>query len=307
VQSTPAAAIEITAEDGQSWTRQGSCPELTTAELELVAGHTDALAEDATIGADTRPRPMGATAVGKALGLLDALGSGRAAEPLSVLASRTQMPKSTACRILKMMENLGFVARQDSLYCLGPRVLELGKLANISTHAELRNASSSVLERLYDEVRTTVHLAVLSGSDVLYLEKITAPGGVRIPTRVGVTVPAVYTALGKAQLAFSEQSAIATVVRGPITPLTQRSARTRRELLDGLAAVRRTGFAVDREEFRPGLNCVAAPVLVRDRAVAAISASSLGGPVLTKPQLNAVLQAARRIGEHLERSERFRH
>jgi DNA-binding IclR family transcriptional regulator len=247
----------------------------------------------------------GTSAVGKALGLLDALGSGRAAEPLSALAARTGMPKSTACRILKMMEGLGFVGRKDSLYCLGPRVLELGKQATVSSHNELRNASLGVLERLYDEVRTTVHLAVLAGSDVLYLEKITAPGSSRIPTRVGLTVPAACTALGKAQLAFSPRPAIEAVLRRPLVPLTGNSVRNPAELLEKLAAVRKAGLAVDREEFRAGLSCVAAPVLVHGRPVAAISASSMSGATFTPQRMAFISGAARRIGAQLERVQRL--
>jgi DNA-binding IclR family transcriptional regulator len=259
----------------------------------------------ATLEEQAERTANGSTAVGKALSLLDALGSGRAAEPLSALATRTGMPKSTACRILKMMEGLGFVGRKDSLYCLGPRVRELGKQANVSSHNELRNASLGVLERLYDEVRTTVHLAVLAGSDVLYLEKITAPGGSRIPTRVGLTVPAVCTALGKAQLAFSSRPSIEAVVRGPIARLTGNSARTPQELFEKLAVVRKTGVAVDREEFRAGLSCVAAPIMVRGHVIAAISASSMNGAAYSAQRMLFVRDAARRLGAQLERAERL--
>lgn len=250
----------------------------------------------------TERAATGSTAVGKALGLLDALGSGHAAEPLSALAARTGMPKSTACRILKMMEELGFVGRKDTLYCLGPRVIELGKQANVAGHDELRNASLRVLEQLYDQVRTTVHLAVLVGSEVLYLEKITAPGSSRIPTRVGLTAPAVCTALGKAQLAFSPKPSVEAVLRRPLAPLTGNSVRSPAQLLDTLATIRRSGVAVDREEFRPGLSCVAAPVLVRGRPVAAISASSMNGSVCTSQRMLFVQDAARRIGRQLEHS-----
>jgi DNA-binding IclR family transcriptional regulator len=246
-------------------------------------------------------RHASSTAVGKALGLLDALGSGRPAEPLTVVASRAGLPKSTACRILKMMEELGFVGRQDSLYCLGPRVLALGKQARLSSHNELRTASIGVLDRLYDEVRTTVHLGVLAGSEVLYVEKITAPGGSRIPTRVGSTQPAACTALGKAQLAFAKQESVQKVLRAPLSRLTHNSVRSPGELLGKLAEIRKLGVAVDREEFRAGLSCVAAPIMVRGRPVAAISASSVAGPAYTGQRIRCVREAAQRIGIHLER------
>lgn len=249
----------------------------------------------------SRRRSGGATVVGKALGLLDALGSGRPAEPLSVLATRTGLPKSTASRILRLMEAQGFVARKDALYCLGPRLRELGAQAAVSTHSQLRGASLGVLERLYDEVRITVHLAVLAGPDILYLEKITAPGGGRIPSQVGLTAPAACTALGKVQLAYAGRGAVEAVLRQPIVPMTQHSIRTAHELRDELAAIRPTGLAVDRGEYRADVSCVAAPVMVSGHAVAALSASSVRGPAYTAQRMTAVREAARRLSSHLER------
>jgi DNA-binding IclR family transcriptional regulator len=243
----------------------------------------------------------GSTAVGKALGLLDALGTGRPAQSLSVLAARTGMPKSTAYRILQLMEALGFVGRQDLLYCLGPRVRELGRRATLSTYSRLRTASLGVLERLHEEVRTTVHLAVLTGSEVLCLEKITAPGGSRIPTQVGLTVPALCTALGKAQLAYADRASVAAVLRATVSALTQQPVRSPQELFEELATIRMTGLAIDREEFRPGISCVAAPIIVGDRTVAAISASSVHAPAYTAQRMTFVRDAARRLSGQLER------
>lgn len=239
------------------------------------------------------------TAVGKALLLLDALGSGRAAEPLLVLAARTGMPKSTACRILRTMEQREYVARKGSLYCLGPRMTQLGRVALVSTHDELRTVSAAPLERLFDEVRTTVHLGVLAGTEVLYLEKITAPGGSRIPTRVGAVLPALGTALGKAQLAFTPAPPLDELMSALCRRGTARTVRNMPEFAASLNTVRLAGIAHDREEFRPGLSCVAAPVLVRGRAVAAVSASSTTSPAYTAQRSNAVKEAARRIGHKL--------
>lgn len=246
----------------------------------------------------------GPNAIEKALALLGALGTGRAAEPLSGLATKTSMPKSTVCRILKTMESQGFVARKGQLYCLGPRVSELGRQADLSTHNDLRTMSLSVLERLFADVRSTVHLAVPSGAEVLILEKITAPGAGRIPTRVAGTLPAACTAVGKALLAYAEERDVHNAMAA-ITPApTPRSARSPRELATRLADVRRNGFALDQEEFRPGVTCVAAPVLVGGRAVAAISASTMLG-ARSDQRAPAVIGAARRLAALLERSAAY--
>ncbi|MGW0576991.1 IclR family transcriptional regulator [Streptomyces sp. NPDC002920] len=253
----------------------------------------------------TRPEPgAGPNAIEKALALLGALGTGRAAESLSGLAIRTSMPKSTVCRILKTMESQGFVARKGQLYCLGPRVLELGRQAGVSEHNDLRNLSLGVLEGLYADVRTTVHLAVPASSEVLLLEKITAPGSGRIPTRVGGTLPAACTAVGKALLAYADSRAVDGAMVSITPVLTPYTARSLPELTGRLRDVRRTGFAVDHEEFRPGITCVAAPVMVHGKAVASISASSTG-TARDAHHTRAVMMAAQRLGAVLERSSQY--
>lgn len=240
----------------------------------------------------------GPNAVEKALVLLAALGTGRPAESLSSLAARTSMPRSTVCRILRTMESQDFVARKGQLYCLGPRVAQLGRQAELSEYNDLRNLSLTVLERLFADLHCTVHLAVPSGSDVLLVEKITAPGAGRIPTRVGATAPAACTAIGKALLAFADRHTVEGAM-GAITPApTPRTARSLPELTARLLDVRRSGFAVDHEEFRAGVTCVAAPVLVGGRAVAAVSASSTAG-VHSSRHSRAIATAAQRLGAML--------
>ena len=246
----------------------------------------------------------GPNAIEKALVILGALGTGRSAEPLSGLASRTSMPKSTVCRILKTMEHQGFVARKGQLYCLGPRVSELGRQADLSAHNDLRNLSLSILERLFVDVRTTVHLGVPAGSDVLVLEKITAPGTARIPTRVGTTVPAACTAMGKALLAHADPRTVEGAMAEILPAPTPRAARTLTDLRARLTEVRRSGVAVDREEFRSGVQCVAAPVIVQGRAVAAISASNTGRTSGASPTPK-VAESARALADLLERSATF--
>jgi DNA-binding IclR family transcriptional regulator len=247
----------------------------------------------------------GSGAIEKALTLLGALGTGRTAEPLSGLASRTSMPKSTVCRILKTMETQGFVARKGQLYCLGPRMGELGRQAEVSAHNDLRTISLGVLERLFVDVRTTVHLAALNGSEILVLEKITAPGAGRIPTRVGSTVPAACTAVGKAHLAYADPRTLEAAMRGIVPAPTARSSRCMADLLTRLAEVRRSGIAVDQEEFRPGITCVAAPVLLRGQPIAAISASRVHGGLRSTSDAEHVSSAAARLSGLLQRSTAF--
>ncbi|WP_067903067.1 IclR family transcriptional regulator [Nocardia vaccinii] len=246
----------------------------------------------------------GPNAIEKALALLDALGTGRPAEPLSGLAIRTSMPKSTVCRILKTMERQGFVARKGSLYCLGPRMSELGRQAELSPYNDLRNLSVGTLERLFADVRATVHLAVATPGDALLVEKITAPGAGRVPTRVGFTLPSACTAVGKVLLAFADARTIESAMRAISPAPTPHSVRGHSELSAQLHDVRRVGVAFDNEEFRVGVTCVAAPVLLGGRAIAAVSSCSTQGRRTTQ-HTPYVVAAARRLSEVVERRAAF--
>ncbi len=109
-----------------------------------------------------------------------------------------------------------------------------------------------------------MHLAVLDGSDVVYLDKI---GDSRIPTRVGGRVPAHCTAVGKAILAYADQDD-AVDLRARKTKYSIASAA---HLAVELAKVRARGVAFEREESLLGFGCVAAPIGSPGEAMAAVS------------------------------------
>lgn len=208
----------------------------------------------------------------KALALLEAIAGARGGiVGLSDIASALGMPKSTIHRLLKTLEDHGFIGRAGSKYRIGNRFYELSEAARWSEYGELRELATQPMSFLYERTGATVHLAVRQDSVVLYLEKITGAAGYRIPTRVGARLPATCTALGKAILAFSDVADTADVLRQPLQRATKYSISTPRQLADQLLETRRTGFAVALEEARLGVGCVAAPVLVDGKAVAAIS------------------------------------
>jgi len=103
--------------------------------------------------------------------------------------------------------------------------------------------------------------------------------------------------VGKALLAFSPDAAAADVLTGPLRRRTAKSLASAEQIRGQLDAVKASGFAVDREESADGLACVAVPVLVRDRAIAAVSvafpASAGNGQVLVNPLRQTATAIAR--------------
>jgi DNA-binding IclR family transcriptional regulator len=145
------------------------------------------------------------------------------------------------------------------------RLVELGSLA---VHQDrLHRAATPLLHDLHRATGLVVHLAVLDGSDVVYLEKIGDRMIAAIPSRVGGRQPAHCTAVGKAILAYSETADAVDLA----TRKTRYSISSRTQLVAEMAKVRAHGVAFDREESLPGFGCVAAPIGGPGEAVAAVS------------------------------------
>jgi len=125
------------------------------------------------------------TSVGKALTVLDVfLGEGTLLG-VSQIAARAQLPKSTTHRLLAVLVEHGYVERVDARYRLGRAIFELGNMVSDCRPRSLRSIAMPYMTNLYEASHATVNLAVLDGSDVLYVEKIYGHRAVDLPSRVG--------------------------------------------------------------------------------------------------------------------------
>jgi DNA-binding IclR family transcriptional regulator len=222
-------------------------------------------------------------AIDKAISLLVAFGD-RASTGLGVseLARRAQLSKSTAFRVLGMLERNGVVERVGTNYRLGARLHELGRAVYAPGHERIRDLLTPFVIDLYELTRETVQLATLHGTEVVYLAKLYGHRPVPSPSRIGGRLPAHCTAVGKALLAYDPDAAAAALC----VPLRRFTAHTITDpvmLAAELDTIRREGIAFDNEESQLGLNCVAAPVISpRGGVVAALSISGPRGRIDTR-------------------------
>jgi IclR family pca regulon transcriptional regulator len=197
---------------------------------------------------------------------------------ISELARELGLTRSTSHRYVATLARLGYLQQnpQTRKYRLGLRVLDLGFSAINSM--ELQKISVPHLQELSDETGHTVNMAILDGTDIVYIERCrTARHGQReidLNLHVGSRLPAYCTSMGKVMLAFlpdGEREALLDRIqfqqRGPNT-VTDRAA-----LAEALEAVRVAGLAVNNEELAYGLRSIAAPV--RDRSGAVVAAINL--------------------------------
>jgi DNA-binding IclR family transcriptional regulator len=169
------------------------------------------------------------------------------------------------CRKVPCIEFSGYVEQSEVSGCYRAtlRLWELG--TGLITEHPIKRAAAAFLQQLHAATRETVSLAILSGDDVLYLDKIMSPRPIRFTTRVGSRVPAPLTAGGKAILAqLPNAREIIHRVRTR-TPANRRVPVAR--LMSELAEVRERGYAIS--SYSNGVQSFAVPIRVRDGSPAA--------------------------------------
>jgi IclR family transcriptional regulator, KDG regulon repressor len=246
--------------------------------------------------ADSSADSSATASVTKALRLLDVFRSDGPVLGVSELARQAGVAKSTAFRLLALLEDAELVERDGRGYRLSWRLFELGTSVQRRWPSGLREIAAPWLTEVFVRAGgNVVHLAVLDGADVLYLDKVSSPRSPRVPTAVGSRVPATCTGLGKAILASSPSSVVRSVVEAGMPRLTPYSITESGRMVAELQRIQKAGVAVDREESTLGITCVAAPIIVGAHVIAGVSVSGPTSHCDVNASARLVREAARRI------------
>jgi len=220
---------------------------------------------------DDASLPASASAAGRSqslergLSILSSFSERRPLLGIAELARAVGLNKSTAHRYIATLANLGYVQQDPETrkYRLGPRVVDLGFAAINSM--EITRIAGRHLQALSDETGYTVNMAVLDGTDIVYIDRRRSARegqfGIDLNLHIGSRLPAYCTSMGKVLLANQPPEQWQSLIdridlarRGPKT-ITAREA-----LVVALRRIRQTGIAVNDEELAPGLRSLAAPI-----------------------------------------------
>ncbi|HWQ13643.1 MAG TPA: IclR family transcriptional regulator [Roseiflexaceae bacterium] len=218
------------------------------------------------------------SSVDRALAVLQYLARHPGEHGVRAIGAALGLSPSTAHRLLESLARAGFVAQscETSRYRIGPQAVQLG-LAALGSF-DVTAAAPPHLQALVAETGESSFLAVLDEGEVVYLAKAEGSRAIRTTATLGSRRPAHCTALGKSFLAtMPPDEARALLERRGMPAFTPNTITDLGRLWEELAAVRRRGYAVDREEIEEGLMCIGAPV--RDYSGRTVAAISLAGPV----------------------------
>jgi IclR family acetate operon transcriptional repressor len=249
---------------------------------------------------DPDPRDCGVQSVDRALLIIETLAEDDQGYRLTDLAVRTGLSPSTVHRLLTTLEKRRFVQfdRDQSVWHIGAKSFAVG-----ATFAHRRNFAAQAmpyLRKLRDQTRETANLAVVDDETIIVLTRMESREIMRSLTKVGGRVAMVASGVGKAVLAtYSDEDVNAIICRQGMPRLTEKSIVRPGELFRELQAIRGRGYAVDDEEARIGLRCVAAVVYSDcSEPLAGISVSGMTSR-LTDDRLPALGRIVREVASEL--------
>jgi IclR family acetate operon transcriptional repressor len=223
---------------------------------------------------------------------------------LQGLSEETNIPKPTLHRMLQQLESAGLLERSaDSRqYGTGIRLRKLAE--NLLINDTFHGARHGVLRALVHEVGESCNLTALSGSEVMYLDRVETPAPLRFYLHSGSRVPVHCSASGKLFLAgMTPAQRQRLLSHTPLEAFTHKTLTKWDLLEEEIKQVKRQGFALDNEEFLPGLLCVA--VLVPSAAGRSNLCVAVQAPImrLTHDKALSLLPALHRAADALSRIE----
>ena len=190
--------------------------------------------------------------------LLEVIASSDRLSTLQGLAEETGLPKATLHRMLQQLESGGLLQRSNDgrHFGLGIRMRQLAEKALLND--VYHGARRAVLRQLVDELGESCNLTALSGHEVIYLDRVETATPLRFYLHPGSRVPAHCSASGKlllAQMTPAQRKRLLEHV--PLEAYTARTITSLAALEEEMQRVKKQGFALDNEEFLPGLMCAA--------------------------------------------------
>jgi len=216
-----------------------------------------ALPDDAVVNTE---KSANTGTLGKALEVLDIIALADSPMRFTDILNRVDQPRGTLHRQLSNLVEEGLVqTNPDGTYDAGLRLLKLA--ARAWSKNSFRAIAENHVRKLHEATGETIHLGVLNGLEVIYVDKVESNQTVRMHSQLGNASPLYCTGIGKAMLALLDEDECANrAAQFEYVKYTDTTLHTSKMLLREIEQIRTLGVSHDREEHEVGIRCVSAGI-----------------------------------------------
>jgi IclR family transcriptional regulator, KDG regulon repressor len=243
------------------------------------------------------------SSVKNAMRILRLFKVGREEFSVTEIASQTNLPKSTAYRLISNMADEGFLSKNPKTnhYRLGLSILTLGGV--ITSHRDLFKEAQPIVQRVVGLLGETAHICLLENNHVVYLFRNEGRNSVRLLTHMGRKNPLYCTSEGLALLAFQDEKTINKYLEKDLYAYTPYTITDGDELINYLLEVNKNEYVISKDHFYEGFVGIAAPI--RDYSENVVASLSVIGPTsrITEEKypffIKTIMEASKKISSLL--------
>lgn len=240
----------------------------------------------------------------RVMDIIELLSTSKQGMGVTEIGNRLNLHKSTVHRLITSLLKRGYIEKdaKTGLYKIGLKFIEISSLH--LHQLELKTEAAPFMRRLSETTGQVSHLAILDGTDVVYIEKFDLVPSLRLYSQIGKRVPVYCTALGKVLMSSKTNGLRNQILDGiELKPFTKNTIIDRKVLEIELDKTQQRGWAVDNEEHEAGVCCIAAPVFdFTGKVIAAVSISGDKGTINSGQKdyfIKAVVDAAKDISKRM--------
>jgi len=215
--------------------------------------------------------------VDRALSILELLGEYPGGTGLISISKELNLPKSTTHRLIQSLIAKNFVIQDtgNDRYRLSMKFVTLS--SGLIENLDIRRIARPFIEELATKVNEVIHLCILDGHEVVYIDKVESNRTMRMYSQIGKRALLHCTGVGKMIMSGMSNEEIKVIATSSQLPkFTPTTITTEVSLLKEIEEIRKSGYSLDREEHEEGIYCIAAPIY--DYTNNIIAAFSISGP-----------------------------
>jgi DNA-binding IclR family transcriptional regulator len=221
--------------------------------------------------------------IDRAMRVFELLAQSRRGFSISEISRKLALPKSSIHLVVGTLEDKGYLQKNahNGRFCFGLKLVSLTRTA--LENLDLREEANPFLQVLVQKTGLTAHMAILEKNEAVIIEKVEAPGMLRLATWIGRRLDVNCSGVGKALIAFLPEAEFEQQLktRG-LAKHNENTIVSIGKLKRELQQVRQVGYAFDDEEDEIGFRCIGAPIFSFDKKP--VAAISIAGTVSQIPK-----------------------